>query len=324
MTDASIGIIGTDNTHAHTYAAFINGWSEEEPAPTRLPNGASVPEMHLWAMLLRQLEGDPVAQVPVPGARVTAVWSADRWDAERIARACGIDRVCGRPDEACEDVDAVMVLTERPESHLPYARLALERGRRTYIDKPLAESLDAAREIFAIADRLGVPCFTGSVARWSPELLAGRDYVLGRFGRPRALYVSCPLDLELYGIHCVEMVNLFLGSDVTSVEAIQGADRQVVLLQYRNGASAVFEHLKFLRSPSYSITVYGETWQHRIPLDEPYIPLLEFARSFVDFARGGPAPVSPEETLQLIAILAAAQQSLSDGVSVNLPQVDER
>jgi predicted dehydrogenase len=214
-----------------------------------------------------------------------------------------------------------MVLSERPETHLPYARLALERGLRTYVDKPLAENMNAGREIFAFADRLGVPCYTGSAIRWSPEFLAGRRYVQERFGPPKAVYVPCPLAIELYGIHAVEMVNLFLGNDVVSVRAIAGHERQVVLMEYHDGTTAVFEHLNFVRWPSYSVTLYADSWQHRIILEEPGATLMAFAKQFVEFARGGPAPVSPIESLRLIEIVAAAKQALDAGGRIELGDV---
>lgn len=319
MTEARIGIIGTDNTHAYTYGAFINGWSEQEPIPARLRGGTPVPDMYLWATLLRRLEHEPGAQVPVPGARVTALWSADPADAERVARACGIARVCDRPEQACEGVDAVMVLSERPETHLPYARCALERGLPTYVDKPLADTREAGAEIFALADRHGARCYTGSGIRWSPEFLAARDRARDMPSGIRAVHVQCPLELELYGIHAVEIVNLFLGHAVATVQAVAARDRQVVLLEYRNGASAVFENLNFVRWPTYSATLYGDTWHHRVAIDDPAPAALAFVRGFVEFARGGPAPVAAGESLRLIEIVAAGRRALSVGGRVELP-----
>lgn len=311
--DVRIGIIGTDNTHAYQVAAFVNGWAEDEPIPARLPNGVPVPDMYLWATLLRRLENDPTADVPIGGARVTSLWSADSGDAERLARAAGIERVCERPEQVCEDVDAVMVLSEDPSTHLPYATPALEKGLPTYVDKPLAETVEVGRELFALAERHGTPCYTGSAIRWSTEFRAARDQVLERYGRPKAIYVPCPLGVDLYGIHAVEMVNLFLGNDVASVRAMAGHDRQVVLLDYADGTTAVFEHLNFLRWPTYSTTLYGEAWEHRVVLQEVSATMLAFVRAFVDFARGGPVPVPPAESLRLIELVDAAREALRTG-----------
>lgn len=310
MAGVRVGIIGTDNSHAYTYAAFINGWDDAEPVPTRLSNGASAADMYLWAMLLRRLEQDPDGGVPIEGARVTSIWSSDRRDAERIGRACGIAEICDDVESVCDGVDAVMVLSERPETHLRYAASALERGLSTYVDKPLAESPDAGREIFALAERYGARCFTGSSLRWAPEFLSIRESLCSRAGGIRAISVHCPLGLELYGIHAVEIVNLFMGSDVRYVEAVGTGDRQVVLLEYFDGASAVLENLNFVRWPRYSATVYGDSWRHHVTVDDPAPAALAFVRRFIEFVKGGPVPVPASESLRMIDIVTAAQKSL--------------
>lgn len=313
-----VGVIGTDNFHAYSFSAFMNGWDEREPIPARVPDGRLALSMYSWGALLRGLEDDASADVPVSGARVTALWSADEREGELLGRACGIERVCAKPEEACEDVDAVMVLSESPETHLPYARFALERGLPTYVDKPLAPDLETGREIFTLADRYGGRCFTGSAVRWSRQLLTVRDYVAARWGDIRAVHVSCPSRLELYGIHAVEMINLFLGSDVESVHTVAGKDREVVLLSYRDGRSAVFENLSFLRYPHLAVTLYGDTWEHRVTLDDGQECLLALVRKFVEFAQGGDLPVHPNESLKLIEIVTAAKQSHQTGHKTTL------
>jgi hypothetical protein len=79
MTDLRVGIIGTDNTHGHVYSGYINGWSHDEPIPTSVANyTAAGPTMYRWAATLRELELEKPPRVPIPGARVTRLWSADR------------------------------------------------------------------------------------------------------------------------------------------------------------------------------------------------------------------------------------------------------
>ncbi|TDD93969.1 Gfo/Idh/MocA family protein, partial [Jiangella asiatica] len=275
----------------------------------RLPSGAAVPDMYLWASLLRRLENQPGSGVPVRGARVVSIWSEDHTDAQRVARACQIDSICATPEEVCDGVDAVMILSERPETHLPYARAALERGLRTYVDKPLADTPDAAREIFTLAERHGAPCYTGSAVRWSPEFLAAREHIRTKPNRAKALHVQCPLGLDLYGIHAIELANLFLGHDVDTIHTTTGPDRQIVLLTYTNGATALLDHLNFLRWPTYAATIHADTWHHHVTLDDPAPTLLAFTRTFADFANGAPPPVNPQESLHLINILTTTQRS---------------
>ncbi|MTD59001.1 Gfo/Idh/MocA family protein [Amycolatopsis pithecellobii] len=310
---ARIGIVGTDNSHAYVYAAYLNGWAEAEPVPTRLPDGAAVPDMYLWAALHGRLRNAVDPPIPAGSARVTAIWSADRDDAERVARACGIDEVCASPHEVCEDVDAVMVLSKDPGTHLDHARAALERGLPTYIDKPLAESLRAGRLIFDLAAKHGAPCYTGSSLRWSPELLAARDAVRREPGPIRTVSIHCPLSIGLYGIHGVEMANLFLGSAVEAVQSLSAPGRQITLLEYAGGTSALIENLEFLPWPTYGLVANGETWHHSTTFHDPSRTSLEFVRRFVEFAHDRIPPVAGEESLRLIQIVEAMMASHRTG-----------
>lgn len=61
-----------------------------------------------------------------------------------------------------ERVETVLNLTN-PESHYAVTRAALEAGKHVYSEKPLAMKLDAARELYELADRRhlrlsGAPC----------------------------------------------------------------------------------------------------------------------------------------------------------------------
>ncbi|WP_162606242.1 Gfo/Idh/MocA family protein [Jiangella asiatica] len=313
-----IGIIGTDNTHAYPFTAFLNGWALDAPIPAVLPDGTPVADMYLWGTYLRQQTEAGATDVPISGARVTSLWSADPREAALLGRACGIENLCETAESVCAAVDAVMVLSERPETHAAYAAMALERGLPTFVDKPLADSLDAGREIFELAERHGVPCYTGSALRWAPDLIAAREYVRTRLGAVRAVHVPCPLELELYGIHAVEMVNLFMGCDVATVRAIGGTERQVVLLEYADGRTAVFEHLGFVTWPAYSACVYGDRWEHRVVLDGVGPAMAATVRAFVEVARGATVPVCPPESLRLNEIVFAARESLRSGKVVSL------
>ncbi|GHE98775.1 dehydrogenase [Amycolatopsis deserti] len=320
---ARIGVIGTDNSHAYAYSAFLNGWADSEPVPTRLPDGTSVPDMYLWAALHGRLRNAARSPVPAGDARVTAIWSDDRRDAERVARACGIDRVCASPREACEDVDAVMVLSKEPSTHLEYARLSLQQGLPTYVDKPLAESFEAGRSIFELAADHGAPCYTGSSLRWSPELLTVRDAVRRRPGPPRTVSIQCPLSIELYGIHGVEMANMFLGSAVDSVQSLTASGRQITVLEYPDGSSALIENLEYLAWPTYSVLVGGETWHEGTTFHDPSGTSYEFVRRFVQFVHDRVPPVSARESLSLIRIVDAILASHETGRRVSVTSADE-
>ncbi|MET8805117.1 Gfo/Idh/MocA family oxidoreductase [Streptomyces sp. NPDC004546] len=91
--------------------------------------------------------------------RFTAVASRDTARAKDFADCHGIPRAYGSYDEltAATDVDVVYVATEHT-AHLACARLALECGKHTLVEKPLALDADQATEIARLAAERGLFC----------------------------------------------------------------------------------------------------------------------------------------------------------------------
>ncbi|MCK7472267.1 MAG: Gfo/Idh/MocA family oxidoreductase [Desulfomicrobium escambiense] len=63
-------------------------------------------------------------------------------------------------------VDYVLLETNDGRLHLEQALAVFKAGKRVFIDKPLAASLEDALAIFAAADHYKVPVFTSSSLRY--------------------------------------------------------------------------------------------------------------------------------------------------------------
>ena len=90
----------------------------------------------------------------IPEARLIGLWN--RSTERAIQRAQ--DYNCRRyetPEELVKDpeIDAVFVLTDL-DTHLPYARLAMEHGKHVLVEKPLAATVAEVEEMKFIAERL--------------------------------------------------------------------------------------------------------------------------------------------------------------------------
>jgi predicted dehydrogenase len=87
--------------------------------------------------------------------RYVACADLDRAAAERVAaeyglQACTVEELLGRAD-----VDVVLCLTP-PDWHAVVALQAIAAGKHVYTEKPLATSLDGAREVLDAAEAAGV------------------------------------------------------------------------------------------------------------------------------------------------------------------------
>jgi hypothetical protein len=298
-----IALLGTDNTHGHQFAGFINGWAKEVPFPFEWKHGF-LPQFYTWAKALREAEHDPSIAVPSPDARVTSIWCSDRDGAALIARACGIERHTANPYEAMEGSDAVLILTEDPASHYELAKVALERGLPTFIDKPLTRDSQTNRELADIAAKHRAPWFTGSAFRFSPSLRRFAVTLPETVGRVTALYVEVAGPLDFYGIHAVEIANVLTPlAGVTELQGFQSGNRGGALLTLDSSITVMIETIRTSLDPPGHALVYGERGFSRWEPSDSYLATLGMVSAFIQMAKTGTPPVTPEESL-LIADLA--------------------
>ena len=128
--------------------------------------------------------------------------------------------LCRTIEEVCEKSDVLLILAPSdPQKHLEYAKIALQYGKRTYIDKTFAPSLAEAEEIFALSDRYGSPCFSTSALRYASELDALQDAT-------QVITTGGGRSADEYIVHQVEMIVKLLGCHPTAVKTeSQGAHR---------------------------------------------------------------------------------------------------
>lgn len=124
-----------------------------------------------------------------PGATLEAVAGRDRARAEAFARSAGAARSCGGYEAliADPDIDIVYIATETA-LHAPLALLAIDAGKPSLIEKPLAATAAEAAEIAARARARGVFCMEAIWMRFTPAVAALRALVAsGRLGPLRRL-----------------------------------------------------------------------------------------------------------------------------------------
>jgi len=90
----------------------------------------------------------------VPGARVTAVASGRRANAEAVAREAAIPHVFGDGESLARsgEVDLV-IISSTPDSHARYALAALEAGKHVLCEKPMALNAGEAQRMLDAAER---------------------------------------------------------------------------------------------------------------------------------------------------------------------------
>ena len=289
--DLRIGIIGTDTSHV--------------PAFTKLFNDATSESDH------------------ISGARVVAAFKGGSNDiedsfsrvdkfADEIHTKYGVEIVPDIPT-LLSKVDAVLLSSLDGRVHLAQARPVIAAHKPLFIDKPLAATLEDAREIARLAKEAGVPWFSSSSLRFGPIGAMGRQP--GASGvtawGPGPFEAHHYLDLSWYAIHPVELLYTLMGTGCESVSRVSGKDMDTITGHWKDGRVGTV-----LAARPYSD--YGAlVFQGRQVVENhpksgatDYRPLVV---EILKFFQTGKPPVSNDETLEIFAFMDAAQKSKEQG-----------
>lgn len=196
---------------------------------------------HLGSLHARMLAG-------IEGVRLTGIFDIDAAKAAQIAGELGAP-VCSSAEEAFASADAVSVATST-KAHFEISRKALEAGRHVFIEKPITETIEQARELVELAERRRCRIQVGHIERFNPAILSLEQYRLqplfieshrlAQFN-PRGTDVAVVLDLM---IHDIDLILSLVRSRVTRIDAngvavvSESADIANARLQFENGCVA--------------------------------------------------------------------------------------
>lgn len=226
----------------------------------------------------------------------------------------------GSLEDAVRDVDVVMVLApDNIDHHLAFCERVLPFGKPTFLDKFLAPTVTEARKIVALAEQHGVPLLCSSALRYAQEL----NELLADAPQPiMEMYSRGMGQWAGYGIHSVSPVVRTMGGGVKRIADVGLPTARVVALDYGDGRRATIE----VRQCDNGYEVFG--WQigirdgknYRVTqvkqFDQFYVNQMKAILTF--FASGQP-DITPQEAIEVVAILEGAEQSLArDGAWVTL------
>ncbi len=157
------------------------------------------------------------------GAVLSAVYDIDQETANRVAEEYG-SRAAVSADDLLDSVDALSIAT--PTSmHFEIAAEAIRRGKPVFLEKPITETVEQARQLNALAREHGVAIQVGHIERFNPAIVALDSYHLAplfveshRLAQfnPRGTDVAVVLDLM---IHDIDIILSLVRSEVVSIDA---------------------------------------------------------------------------------------------------------
>ena len=148
--------------------------------------------------------------------------------------------------DICDAIDVVAPTT----FHFDLCEKAIKKGKHVFVEKPLANTMEEARQLVKLAKESGIKFQVGHVERFNPAFLAIKDmplnpmfievHRLAQFN-PRGTEVSVILDLM---IHDIDIILSIVKSDVKSISAsgvgvmTETPDIANVRIEFHNGCVA--------------------------------------------------------------------------------------
>jgi GFO/IDH/MocA oxidoreductase family protein len=287
--DLRIGIIGTDTSHV--------------PAFTKLLNDTG-PEHLAGARVVAAFKGGS-KDVPESFNRV------DKF-AEEIRTKYGVEIVDSIP-ALVSKVDAVLIESVDGRVHLEQARPVIAAHKPLFIDKPLASTLEDAREIARLAKAAGVPWFSSSSLRYGPIGTMGRQpnaSAVTTWG-PGPFEEHHKLELSWYAIHPIELLYSLMGPGCEAVSRVSGKDLDTIVGRWKDGRIGTVNAARPYADYGAIIFEGRKTIEnHPKSAGGEYRPLVE---QVLKFFQTGKPPVPNEETLEIFAFMDAAQRSKEQG-----------
>lgn len=322
-----VGILGIDNYQGSEYARFFNS---------------------------------PKAEGDLGGVRVTAIYPVTSPDYPRSAELTadwmkymvqmgdpnGKSLKDYQPIEVVDSIeallpkcDAVLMAGLDGRMHLDQATKVLKAGKRLVIVRPLASSSADAHAILQLAHDLKVPCFSSSQHRFSEGFIGMRNHP--EVGKPLGcdVYggydVNAPeADKPVRPLHSLETLYTIMGPGVATVSCVSTPLVESYTLTWSDGRVGTYRGIK-QGAVKWSATVFGDKgvsvsgiYGHGVPVkgivptQDKYTGYEGFARAMGPFFRGGEPPVSANETMEIYAVIDAAEKSkAAGGAPVKLSEV---
>src|SRR5689334_24364844 len=184
----------------------------------------------------------------IPGTELVGFYDPDDDAAKNVSEKYQLKRFSD-PDSLIDACDAIDVVAPT-DSHFDLCEKAIKKGKHVFVEKPLANTMDEARQLVELAQESGIKLQVGHVERFNPAFLAIKDislnpmfievHRLAQFN-PRGTEVSVILDLM---IHDIDIILSIVKSDVKSISAsgvgvmTETPDIANVRIEFDNGCVA--------------------------------------------------------------------------------------
>ena len=218
-------------------------------------------------------------------------------------------------DYAVGDCDAILLEINDPSLHWEYFSRCAELGKPVFLDKPFADTQENMNKIVELAAEKRVRFFTASSLRFDADMAEA----LKRGVKPETATIWGPVgkaaagsSLIWYGVHTFEMLERVMGMGAESVLVSPDSRGYLCHVLYKDGRRGVVDMtFNAYRYGGVIRDNAGEELMFRCSGRIPFyhMLLLEIKEFFSGRSEGVPLG----ESMEIMAMLSAAERSLADG-----------
>ena len=311
-----------------------------EPAEGKAPVRVGIVGFDNYqALAFTQLWHKPFDDNPdLAGLKVVAAWPGgsddieetrvdiERWRPRLLELGVSIE---GSIQAVLARVDAVIMMTIDGRKHRAQAEQVLKAGKRLYIGRPLAGSLEDVIAIFDLSEKYNTPLFSCSQHRYSPGFIGMRNHPEVGEVTGVSVYGGCPsvphhAEFFWHSVHSFDTLYTIMGPGVVTVTRASTPDAELVTCVWKDGRIGTFRGIR-KGAIRYSATVFGEkgvakAGKYGYPAAvKGVVPKSRYkgyegvATEIAKFFKGGENPIPPAETIELFATMEAAHESARRG-----------
>ena len=264
---------------------------------------------------------NPEAKGHVPGGKVVAAYKGGSADipssisrveeySKTLQEKYGV-KFYDSIEEMCKDVDAVLLESVDGRPHLEQVKPVLQARKPVFIDKPMAASLKDVIEIFRLAQEAKVPVFSSSSLRFGRDTQAVRNGSIGKVTYAETYgpcHAGAASSRTCSGMACTGW-RACSRSWEPAARRCSGRttpDGKIeVVGTWSGGRKGIYREDKEFHG-----LAKGEKGEAPVGSFDGYEPLVA---AIMKFFQTGVAPVQPEETIEIMAFMEAADESKKQG-----------
>lgn len=207
-------------------------------------------------------------------------------------------------EELVDRSDYLIVLSpDHPEHHERLSEVALQSGKPVYMDKTFSPDLATGERMFALANEHKTPMFSSSALRYGKELSTYKQMS----DRMEYMATSGPGTYKNYAVHQFEMIVSIMGIGARRLKSFSTDHANVLLVEYEDGRQASFSQMS--HAGFQADLQFKDGNGVSIPQCPEMFPRL--IHEILTFFETGNPPVSPEETLEVMALIAAGRKAIN-------------